>query len=96
MRTRDYKSKLEEYEDQYQEARDEEFRQQFQFELMYKMSETYGGVWIFETPITEDDIQGFIDSFTFPDIDQWCADQYESERDAYADAKYQEFKEKDI
>ena len=44
--------------------------------------------------ITEDDVQGFIDSFTFPDIDQWCADQYESDRDSWADSKYEEEKDR--
>ncbi len=87
MRTRNYKAKLEEYEKQYQEARDEEFNDQFVD-------------FITGTPtddkLTEDDVQGFLDSFTFPDEVDWCADQLQSEIDTIGDQKYQEWKERNI
>jgi len=85
--TRQYKADLEELADGYWEARDEEFDQQFRdFLLTIKEPEN----------ITEDDIQGFIDSFDFPSEDQWAIDEYESRRDSFYDAKYEEYKERDI
>ena len=46
--------------------------------------------------LTEDDIQGFIDSFTFDSEEEWCINEYESRLDSFNDQKYQEFKERDI
>ena len=74
-----------EFDDGYQEARDEKFNSQFN-DFLEELS--------INEPTTEDDVQGFIDSFTFPDEDQWCADEYESRRDSFEDAKYEEEKER--
>ena len=83
MRTRDYKAALEEIANGYQEARDEEFNQQLiDFLPMDK-----------KIIVTEDDLQGFLDSFTFPDEADWCADEYEEKQGAYADAKYEEMRD---
>ena len=87
MRTRQYKADLEELADGYQEARDEAFNNEFV---------KFFAELIIEGNITEDDIQGFIDSFDFPDEEQWAINKYESRRDSFYDAKYQEYKEKDI
>ena len=87
MRTKNYKAKIEEYIDKYQEARDDAFNDEFVD-------------FITGTPtddkLTEDDIQGFLDSFTFPEEYDWATSEYESDRDTYADARYQEWKERDI
>ena len=87
MRTSDYKAKVEEYAEGYQEARDDAFNDEFVD-------------FITGTPtddkLTEDDIRGFLDSFTFPDEDEWATSEYESARDSFEDAKYQEWKERDI
>ena len=88
MRTRNYKADLEELADGYQEARDEEFMNQWNDFLSDRGYP--------ENSISMDDMQGFIDSFDFPDEYQWCADEYESRRDSFEDAKYQEWKERDI
>jgi len=84
MRTRNYKADLEELEDEYQDARDDAFNDEFV-------------EFITGTPtdekLTFDDVQGFLDSFTFPDVADWCASEYESRRDSYEDAKYEEMKE---
>lgn len=73
----------------YQEARDEEFNNQF-----WDMFKPVGKDEV--VSVTEDDIQGFLDSFEFPDEDEWICSKAESEYDDWADAKYQEWKERDI
>lgn len=77
-----YKSLSEEVdEDMYQEARDEAFNDEFKLEFM-KIIEG-------NEIVTEDDIQGFLDSFTFPDYEDWATDWVESKIDDYFDSKYQ-------
>ena len=84
--TRQYKADLEELADSYQQARDDEFNQQLiDFLPMDK-----------NTVVSEDDITGFIDSFTFDSEEEWCINEYESRRDSYHDQKYQEFKDRDM
>jgi len=43
--------------------------------------------------ITEDDLQGFLDSWTFPNEADWCADEYQNELETIGDIKYQEMKD---
>ena len=83
MRTRDYKAELDEIANGYQEARDEEFNAQFR-DMFFMATDI----------LTEDDIQGFLDSFTFPDEEDWAADEFESRRDSYYDAKMEEEKDR--
>ena len=83
MRTRNYKANLELIAEGYQVARDDEFYVQ----LMDFIKESDGLV-------TEDDLQGFIDSFDFPDEDEWCATEFESQRDSFEDAKYEEYRDR--
>ena len=90
MRSRNYKADLEELADEYQEARDEEFNDQFKDFILPGGVNTNTEKMFY----TEDDVQGFIDSFTFPDEEQWCTDEYESRRGSFEDAKYEEEKER--
>ena len=77
IRTREIKARAEELLEGYQEARDEEFDIQFsQF-----MRDTLKDNDI----ITEDDVQGFLDSFDFPDEDTWSFDAVQSELDDIGD-----------
>ena len=46
--------------------------------------------------ITEDDIMGFLDSFDFPDFEDWATAKIESDVDSYYDSKYQEYKDREI
>ena len=46
--------------------------------------------------ITQDDIQGFMDSFTTPDEMDWAFEQVDNELADIGDQKYQEWKERDI
>ena len=71
----------------YQLARDEEFNEQFTEFIVGTPT---------DTPLTEDDVQGFLDSFEFPDEFEWIADEVESEAGDYADQAYEEYKERDI
>ena len=77
-----------EHIDDYEEARDEAFNEEFRQMFHKDMINT--------TIITYDDIQGFLDSFTFKDEDEWLADGYESELGDCIDRAYLEWKERDI
>ena len=81
-----------EHIDNYEEARDEAFNEEFK-DFIFP-----GGVNtnIANLIYTYDEIQGFMDSFTFPDEGEWLADGYESELSDCIDQAYQEFKERDI
>ena len=89
--TRQYKADLEELADGYQEARDVEFSIQLKDFLEDFITHDYGNAW--NIGITEDDVRGFIDSFDFPSESDWCADEYESRRDSFEDAKYEQMRD---
>jgi len=73
-----YKADIEELADSYQDARDEAFDEQFR-DFLKTIEEPEN--------ITEDDVQGFIDTFEFAEEWDWCASEYESRRDSFEDAK---------
>ena len=81
MRTRDYKANIEKISERYQEAKDDEFNDQ--------LVEFITGTPTDEK-LTESDIRGFLESFTFPEEFEWSASEYESQIDAYEDAKFEE------
>ncbi len=85
MRTRNYKADLEELADGYEDARAEEFSTQFYDFIKETVKDEY--------VLTEDDIQGFIDSFDFLGEDEWCASEYQSRMESFEDAKYEEMKD---
>ncbi len=78
--------------DAYQEARDEAFNEFFKDTILIQGVNTN----LEKLVVTEDDIQGLIDSFTFQDEDEWCMEKSLSELDDINDQKYQEWKERDI
>jgi hypothetical protein len=79
----------EDHYDEYDEARAEQFAAEFEeFMQEYMIGNKEGVCEINE--ISEDDVQGFLDSFTFPDRDDWLADEYESMIDSCADQAYEE------
>ena len=82
IRTRDMKARAEELSEGYQEARDEEFTSQFLEEFPESRIEING--------ITEDDIQGFLDSFTFEDEADWAWSKMESEIDDIGDQMHEQ------
>jgi hypothetical protein len=84
MRTRDIKARAEELLEGYDEARAEAFYEEF--EDMFVVNGALA-------PINEDDVQGFIDSFTFPDEDEWAYDQVENEIADIEDQRYQQMKD---
>ncbi len=89
MRTRKYKADLEEVAEGYQDARDYEFNQQFRDTLFIQGVNTNLEHW----EVTEEDIQGFMDSFTFPDEDEWCDNELQSRMESFEDAKYEEMRD---
>ena len=42
--------------------------------------------------VIEDDIQGFLDSFTFQEEFEWCINEYEEQRQAYEEVRYEKIK----
>ncbi len=75
------KARAEELADGYQEARDQEFNDQFK-----DFTESY----ITNSDcITEDDVQGFMDSFTFPNEADWAWDKMQNEIEDIGDQQYQ-------
>ncbi len=88
MRTRDLKRRMEEVEEGYDEAYEEAFSLEFRDFIKPMLHDN--------DVITEDDLQGFLDSFTFPDQADWCYDKVQSELDDIGDQRYQQHKERDI
>ena len=86
--TRQYKADLEAIAEGYQTARDCEFDTQLT-DFIRETRETEGVV-------TEDDIQGFLDNFTFEDEYDWCFNEYEEQRLAFEDAKYEESRDREM
>ena len=84
-RSRDYKADIEKISEGYQDARDKRFHSEFIQEFLYSIDTGY--------VLTEDDLRGFLESFTFPEEFEWSASEYESQRDSYEDAKYEEMKD---
>ena len=89
MRTNNYKDRLEELAEGYEEARDEAFDTEFKEEFKKHFGTKLG----LHVSITEDDVQGFLDSWTFPNEADWCADEYQNELETIGDIKYQEMKD---
>ena len=80
-----WKEQAERYTEEYDLERALAFQQEIvDFVTSYK-SDT--------DPITEDDIQDLVDNFDFPDVEDWVADQIESDMGAYADMKYDEMRD---
>jgi len=73
----------------YQEERDEAFTKHFKDVLMPSGVNTNLEKW----SITEDDIQGFLDSFEFPDEEEWIASKVESEYGDYMDQAYDQMRD---
>ena len=88
MRTREYKAALDEIEEGYQNAKDDAFHAEFKsfYESYAENAET----------IIEEDVQCFLDSFTFPDAAEWCRKEFEDRRDAFEDAKMEEARDKEM
>ena len=82
------KQYYEEHIDEYQDARDESFSDQFRTWIEDEFSEDKN-----EQPITEDDVQGFLNSFEFKDEDDWISDMYESYIGDLEDKAYDSYKD---
>jgi hypothetical protein len=81
------KQRAEELAEGYEEARDEAFNEEFRDFLCdeeFVMN---------SEQITYDDIQGFLDNFTFPDEGEWSCDKAQSELDDIGDQQYEQWKD---
>ena len=85
MRAAKYKAYIEEISEGYQEARDEEFHEQFC--AFMSENDNYEFIW------TEDEVQTFVDAFNFPNEFDWACAELESRFDAEADARYEQMKD---
>jgi len=93
MRTNELKRRMNEKEDDYQEARDEEFHIQFQDMFMKSIDTDFGSDFVIQGTLTEDDVQGFLDSFDFMAVGDWCYDEVMNEEAEIGDAKYEQMKD---
>ena len=87
IRTRDYNALIESKLEDYDEAMDEKFNDEFRDFLCdeeFIMN---------PKQITYDDIQGFLDSFEQPDELEWAQSEVESELQGFEDSKYEAFKD---
>ena len=82
IKRKKYKADLDEIAEGYQVARD----CKFDAELTAFVKETIETDGV----VTEDDIQGFIDSFEFPKEYEWCEKEYAEQIGAFEDEKYKE------
>jgi len=88
MNSRKIKDRASELAEGYEEARDEAFNEEF---IDMFSGKAKGKTYI--KTVTYDDIQGFLDSFTFPEEGDWAMDQAQSEYEGYQDAKYEQMKD---
>ena len=79
--SRHIKDRASELAEGYQEARDEAFSDEFKIEFSKILHNN--------EIVTHDDIQGFLNSFTFPEENDWALAQAESELESAEDAKMQ-------
>lgn len=82
--------------DDYQEAKDEEFHIQFQDMFMKSVNTDFGSDFVIQDTLTENDVQGFLDSFTFPDEDTWCMDKACGEYDDIGDQRMEEARDREM
>ena len=80
------KSRACELSEGYEEARDEAFNEEFADMFATKLGRI-------KDDVTYDDVQGFLDSFTFPEEGDWAMDQAQSEYEGYMDSKYEQMKD---
>ena len=73
----------------YYEARVEAFDAEFKDAF----SKHFGTKLGMHISVSEADVKGFLDSFTFPDEYDWIANKVSDEYEAYCDQKYQEMKD---
>ena len=85
MRTRDLKARAEELACNYDEARDEAFNEEFADMFASKLG--------FILDVTYDDVQGFLDSFTFDEENDWAMDQAQNELEEIGDQQYEQWKD---
>ena len=96
MRTRDFKARAEELAEGYQDARDEEFYNQF-MDMFCTTPEYFCDNKILTiSELTEDDVQGFLDSFNFPYESDWAANAVQNELDDIGDQRYEEERDRRI
>jgi len=79
------KSRACELSEGYEEARDEAFNEEFTDEFKEQM--------LNKQIITYDDIQGFLDSFTFQEEGDWAMDKALSELEEIGDQQYEQWKD---
>ncbi len=82
----------------YQEARDEEFHIQFQDMFMRCVNTDFGSDFILKDTITEDDVQGFLNSFDedYPLETNWSWDEANAELDEVGDQQMELAKDKEM
>ena len=77
----------------YEEARDEAFNEELRDMFTSPLKVGNSKIHFINESITEDDIRGFLDSFTFPEEGDWAMDKAESELEDIEDQRYEQWKD---
>jgi len=85
MNSRQIKDRACELSEGYEEARDYEFNEQFRDFIAANLEDN--------TVFEEDDIRGFLESFTFPEEGDWAMDQAMNELEDIGDQKYEQWRD---
>ena len=85
MRTRNWKNLITKKLEDYDEAMDIKFNDEFRDFIKPMLADN--------DIITYDDVQGFIDSFEQSDENEWAESEVQSDIDTVNDIKYQEYKD---
>jgi len=85
MRTIDWKNLITKKLEDYDEAMDIKFNDEFRDFIKPMLADN--------DIITYDDVQGFIDSFEQSDENEWAESEVQSDIDTVNDIKYQEYKD---
>ena len=85
MTARQMKDRACELSEGYEEARDEAFNEEF----LMTFINSNGNL----LKLTEDDVRGFLESFTFPEEGEWAMDQAQNELEEIGDQQYEQWKD---
>jgi len=86
MTARQMKDRACELSEGYEEARDDAFNDEFRDMFKHCFDKS-------NLVLTYDDVQGFLDSFTFQEEGEWAMDQAQNELEDIGDQQYEQWKD---
>ena len=77
----------------YDDARDEAFNEEFRDMFTSQLKVGNSKIHFINESVTEDDIRGFLDSFSFDEENEWAMAKALSELDDIGDQKYEQMRD---